>query len=140
MRIVESNQQTFRQLQGMKHFNHAVKGNKFWRRRLRSDLQEYFGFDVWRLPVCKGCEGWALWHKDTEGNPVGACMHCGHITKDPITVQEYYEQDHHIDRTIQKDAPYVVDRQVVAPKQVHTVYGGEAGLPDENKKLIIARR
>jgi hypothetical protein len=98
---------------------------KWWRDRLRMQ----FGFDIWRLPVCERCEGYALWNKDSEGNAVGTCQ-CGYTTKNPITVEEYYTKGHHVDRTIHNDAPVFVDRQIALPKQVATV---------EDQKIIIAR-
>lgn len=101
----------------------------------RDRLHVHFGFDVWKLPVCGKCEGYALWDKGY----TAVCVHCGHRTHKPITVQEYYEQGYHIDRTIQKDAPFIIDRQFAQGKDLATVYGGEAGLDNKDKKIIIAR-
>lgn len=135
MNIDQGNARFKQVMQGNKHTQHAMKANKnWWRERLK--LQ--FGFDVWQLPVCERCEGYALWHKDAEGNAVGACR-CGHTTKNPITVQKYYEQGHHVDRSVHSDAPVFIDRQIVLPSQAATVYGGEAELSDTNKKIIVAR-
>ena len=134
MNINQSNAKFKQTMSDNKHVQHAMKANKnFWRERLK--LQ--FGFDVWQLPVCERCEGYALWHKE-DGNAVGLCR-CGHTTKNPITVEQYYEQGHHTDRTVHGDVPVVLDRQIVSPDQVTTVYGGETGLKDQNKKIIIAR-
>jgi len=119
-----------------KHLNHALSINKKW---WRERLKHYFGFDVWKLPVCERCEGYALWHKDRDGNRVGACQ-CGHITKNPITVEEYYSKGYHVDRTaLGRDEGLVVDRQIVKPKEVATIYGGEADLPDKDKKILVVR-
>lgn len=136
MLIQNSNARTIAELKDVSHFKHVMEKNKgFWRHRLR----QQFGFDVWKLPVCEKCEGWALWHKDGEKG-VGACR-CGHITKNPITVEEYYTQGYHIDRTgMGRDQPVILDRKFVAPKQVSTVYAGEADLRgDPNREILIAR-
>ena len=133
---ISQNNAKFKQVMGdNKHVQHAMKSNKSW---WRDRLKMQFGFDIWQLPVCERCEGYALWHKEG-GNPVGLCR-CGHTTKNPITVEQYYEKGHHVDRTMHGDAPVVIDRQLVSPSQVATAYGGEAGLSDQNKKIIIARR
>jgi hypothetical protein len=87
------------------HAAHAMGVNKnFWRDRLKHE----FGFDVWQLPVCERCEGYALWGKDA----VGICK-CGTITKNPITVEQYYEQGHHVDRTVHSDTPLIMDRKII---------------------------
>jgi len=134
--INESNTRTLSMLKDTKHFNHAMGKNKHW---WRQRLQQQFGFDVWKLPVCEKCEGWALWHKEN-GQGVAACQ-CGHITKNPITVEEYYTQGHHADRTgLARDTPLILDRNLVRPNQVSTIYAGEADLPgDSNRKILIAR-
>lgn len=133
--IAQSNARFLNMMQNNSHAQHALKGKHVaginWRERLR--LQ--FGFDVWKLPVCMGCEGWAMWDKDKTAQ----CPACGKTTKNPITVQEYYEQGFDIDRTaLGRDKPYIIDRQFT--KGISTVFGGEAGLADTNKKIIIARR
>lgn len=126
MDINQSNARFKRTMKSNKHTQHAMGINKQW---WRDRLTAQFGFDIWQLPVCERCEGYALWHKDSEGNPVGYCR-CGHITKKPITVEKYYESGHHIDRSIHHEAPVVVDRQIVLPNQVETV---------GDNKIIIAR-
>lgn len=134
--LAESNARFIRTMKG-KHLQHALNGNKrWWRKRLK----DYFGFDVWKLPVCERCEGYALWHKEGD-NPVGACL-CGHITKNPITVEQYYEQGHHIDKTgLGRNMPVLVDRELIEPKKIATVYGGDAGLiGKDTKKILVARR
>lgn len=134
-RLAESNARFMRMMEG-KHLQHALGANKHW---WRKRLKDYFGFDVWKLPVCERCEGYALWHKEGD-NPVGVCR-CGHITKNPLTVEQYYEQGHHIDRTgLGRDMPVVVDRELVKPKQIATIYGGDAGFSDEGKKILVARK
>ncbi len=110
MRIDESNKKFLQTMNG-KHMQHALsRGKNWWRERLKHQ----FGFDVWKLPVCGGCEGYALWKKDETHGAVGACMACGHITKNPITVEQYYEQGHHIDRTgMGRSEPIILDRQKI---------------------------
>jgi hypothetical protein len=133
--IRQSNVAATKTLAELKHFKHAMSRNKnWWRKR----LQRHFGFDVWKLPVCERCEGWALWHQEN-GQKVGACM-CGHITRNPITVEEFYERGYHIDKTgYGRDAPLIVERQLARPKDVATVYGGEADLQDQHRKIVVAR-
>jgi hypothetical protein len=135
MNIGESNTRTMMSLKDMKHFQHAMSRNgNWWRERLRSQ----FGFDVWKLPVCERCEGWALWHKEGD-QPVGACQ-CGHITKNPMTVEQFYTEGHHVDRTVNRDKTMILDRKFVNREGVATVYAGEADLPsDQNRKILIAR-
>lgn len=131
MRIGESNARFGQMMKNNIHYQHAVK-------QIRDTLTIQFGFDVWKLPVCEKCEGYALWHQQ-EGRKVGACK-CGHITKNPITVQEYYEKGYAIDKTgFGRDTPVVVDRNFVQPKDVGTIYRGDAGLDNPDKKIIIAR-
>ena len=126
MNVNQSNARFRQTMQTNKHTQHAMSANKKW---WRDRLTAQFGFDIWQLPVCERCEGYALWHKDSEGNAVGSCK-CGHTTKSPITVEKYYEQGLHVDKTIHHDAPVVVDRQIVSPNQVETV---------GDQKIIIAR-
>lgn len=133
--IQQSNARTFAMLNSTKHFKHTMKANKSW---WRSRLRDTFGFDVWKLPVCERCEGWALWHH-VDGQGVGACR-CGHTTRNPITVEDFYTKGYHVDRTgLGRDAPLIVDRQFAEPKQLATVYGGEAGIDDQHRKIVIAR-
>ena len=130
MNIHDSNMRFLNVMKDNKHTKSATE--KFWRDRLSMQ----FGFDVWKLPVCRSCEGFAFWHKDEQGNAVGYCQ-CGTITKDPITVEQYYEQGHHVDRTLHADAPFIIDRKQA--KGFDVAFGGEAGLEEQNKKIIIAR-
>lgn len=136
--IAQSNTRFLNMMQSNSHAQHALKGKHLfgnWKERLKHQ----FGFDVWKLPVCMGCEGWALWDKDDQGNGIAQCPSCGKTTKNPITVQEYYEQGFHVDRTaLGKDKPHIIDREYT--KGTSTVFGGEVGLADANKKIIIARR
>jgi len=128
--IQQSNLKAWERLKDIKHFKHAMSSNPV--RRL---LYDRFGFDVWKLPICERCEGYAFWDK----GGVGTCPKCGHTTKKPLTVQQFYEEGHHVDRRVQRDAPFIVDREVVTKRDVATVYAGEAGLPDAHRKIIIAR-
>jgi len=137
MRTAESNKHFANMFRETTHFKHVVRPKGFWRNRLK----RYFGYDVWKQPVCEGCEGWALWHEDAEGNTVGVCLDCGHTTRDPITVEEYYENDYHVDRILRPSAPYVVGRRIVRdPRRLATLYGGDVGLSDTNKRLMAAGR
>ncbi len=125
MNINESNVRATRVLKDDKLFKSKIM--RVWRDRLKIG----FGFDVWKLPVCEKCEGWALW--DEGGR--GTCTKCGHTTKNPITVERYYENDYNVDRTVNRDAPRFADRGFYS--KVATVYGGEAGLNNEHKKIIV---
>ena len=125
MNILESNERATWVLQNDKLFKSNVE--KFWRPRL---MQE-FHFDVWKLPVCGRCEGWALWH----GKGRCTCHQCGHTTINPISVEEFYEKGYHVDRTVNKNAPQFAERGF--HKKVATVYGGEAGLSDSGKTFLI---
>ena len=119
MHLQDSNQRFLQAMDG-KHLQHVLKQGKYW---WRERLKHHFGYDVWKLPVCNNCEGYALWHKDEKGNAVGTCTGCGHITKNPITVEQYYEQGHHIDRTgYGRGEPVVLERQKVKK-------GGDTPLP-----------
>ena len=105
MNMNQSNERFKLMMQGNKHTQHSMQANKaFWRDRLKHE----FGFDVWQLPVCRSCEGYALWGKDA----VGICK-CGTITKDPITVEQYYENGYHIDRSIHANTPVIQDRKII---------------------------
>jgi hypothetical protein len=121
----------------VKHGKHLLNGKHLSGISWRERLAEQFGFDVWKMPVCKTCEGYALWDQPVNGRLKAVCSK-GHITYDPITVQEYYEKGYHVDRTgLGKDAPMIVERQLV--KDTNTVYGGEIGLEDQNKIIIVGR-
>lgn len=110
MRLQDSNKR-FLQVMDGKHLQHAMKQGKNW---WQDRLKHHFGFDVWKLPVCENCEGYALWNKDEVHGQVGVCMGCGHITKKPITVEEYYEKGYHIDRTGKgRSEPIILDRQKI---------------------------
>lgn len=138
MRIEESNQRFINMMSGVKHGQHLLGGKHIAGISWRERLQGQFGFDVWKMPVCKTCEGYALWDKPVNGKTKAICSK-GHITYNPITVQEYYEKGYHIDKTgLGRDAPMIVDREFT--NNTATVYGGEAGLIDSNKKIIVARR
>lgn len=132
MRIAESNTRFGNMMHNTAHYKHAIQ-------KIRNTLTIQNGFDVWKLPVCERCEGYALWHNQ-DGKGVGACMCCGHITKNPITVQEYYEKGYAIDKTgLGRDQPLIIDREFVAPKDVATIYRGDIGADNQNKEIIIAR-
>lgn len=125
MNLLESNARAVNVLKDDKLFSSNVE--RQWRPRLMAQ----FHFDVWKLPVCERCEGWALWH----GRGKCSCPKCGHTTKNPITVEQFYEKGYHIDRTIHKNAQQFAERGF--HDKVATVYGGEAGLRDEKKVFYI---
>lgn len=57
---------------------------------IRAFLFEKFGYDVWEMPMCEGCERVAFWHV----GETSMCPHCGKHTKNPITVEEYYKKQY----------------------------------------------
>lgn len=124
MDIQQSNQRAAQVLKDDKLFRSRFM--QFWQMR----LQQEFGFDVWKLPVCERCEGWALWDQGK-----ATCPTCHHTTANPITVEKYYECQYNIDRSIHTGAPKFAMRDF--HKETATVYGGEAGLADESKKIIV---
>jgi hypothetical protein len=126
MDLLESNAIAVNVLGNDKLFKSNVE--KVWRPRLLAE----FHFDVWKLPVCERCEGWGLW----DGRDKGVCHKCGHTSYNPLTVEQFYEQGLHVDRTVHKDAPRFAERGF--HKKVATAYGGEAGLADKDKKFLIA--
>lgn len=128
MRIKESNLKAIEVLKEQKHFHHGIRSSP-----IRALLFGRFGFDVWKMPVCEKCEGYAFWHL----GGTASCPKCGHITPNPLTVEQFYEEGHHVDRTVNPGAPYIAERRVC--NATATVFGGEADLQDQNKKIIIAR-
>ena len=131
--IRESNARAVNTLGGELHWR-----TNFRHRWLRSLANR---FDVWRLPMCGKCEQIARWHH--EGTAF--CISCGHTTPNPITVQQYYEQGFHVDRTVNPDAPVFIDREKVGTEavtggSVATIYGGEADLADPNQKILYVVR
>jgi hypothetical protein len=124
MNTAESNVLAAKTLEDTKYFDHAIS-------REREFLYQQYGFDIWGMPVCERCERVALWHK----GHTAMCRSCGHQTQKPITVEEFLMAGHHrgiFDRT------QYVDRKKA--DNIAIVYGGEAGLQDEDKKIIIAQR
>lgn len=69
----------------------------------RNDLLKAFaykvggGIDILQQPVCGRCEGVGTWGSfDTQvttGERVGYCDACGHVTKNPITVEQYLDEE-----------------------------------------------
>jgi len=132
VRIAESNIRFGRMMQDMTHYKHAIQN-------IRNTLTIEKGYDVWKLPVCEKCEGYALWHNDG-GQKVGSCFKCGHTTRNPITVQEYYERGYAVDQTgLGRDQPLIVDREIINPKDVATIYRGDVRMDNPDRKIIIAR-
>jgi hypothetical protein len=123
MNTAESNVKAAKTLKDTKYFDHAIS-------REREFLYQQYGFDIWSMPVCEKCERVALWHK----NHTAICRSCGHETKKPITVEQFLMDGNHrglFDRT-----QYVGRKKA---DKISIVYGGEAGLSDEDKKIIIAQ-
>jgi len=50
-----------------------------------------------KLPVCNGCEGLALWHRDEFDNVVGVCTKCHTVSKNPVTYSEYLLEGYDVD-------------------------------------------
>jgi hypothetical protein len=124
MNLKTSNQIAKQTIGVSKFYEHALGYNP-----AKVFLNETYGYDIWDMPVCERCERIAWWDKDDS-----ATCGCGHHTKNPITVAEFLEGGYHqglFDKT------KFVNRKIAT--KTSTVYGGEAGLKDENKKIIIAR-
>lgn len=56
-------------------------------------------FPLTKLPVCGHCERLGLWHKDSNGKPIGYCKKCGTITRKPITYSTYLASKMDVDAT-----------------------------------------
>lgn len=77
----------------MAYAKHMIEGN---------DLLKVFaskkggGVNMLKQPVCGRCEGVGTWgdftSRVTNGEPVGYCDACGHVTKNPITVEQYLRE------------------------------------------------
>ena len=69
----------------------------------RNDLLKAFaykmggGIDILAQPVCERCEGVGTWgsldKQILAGEKVGYCDACGHVTKNPITVEQYLDEE-----------------------------------------------
>jgi hypothetical protein len=121
--IKESNLRIASMLREGKHFSHAMS------EEFRLFLLVQGGFDLWDMPICPHCEGLGYW--DKEGSAY--CPKHGRIAPPVMTFGPYYEAGYAVDRTVHPDAPVMVDREMVSPDKVATVYGGEADLDDKDK-------
>ncbi len=124
MNIKTSNELARKTLGISKYYEHALGYNP-----VKEFLNGSYGYDIWDMPVCERCERVAYWDK----NDTATCL-CGHCTKKPITVEQFLTDGFHKGLF---DQTKFVDRK--RTDKIGTVYGGEAGLEDENRKIIVAR-
>jgi hypothetical protein len=125
LNIKTSNELAKQTIGESKYYEHALAYNP-----MKEFLNESYGYDIWGMPVCEKCERVAWWDQEH----TATCGNCGHHTQKPITVEEFLTGGFHqglFDKT------KYVDRK--RADKIATVYGGEAGLPDENKKIYIAQ-
>lgn len=123
MNIKTSNELARQTIGASKYYEHALGYNP-----MKEFLNQSYGYDIWDMPVCERCEKVAWWDKDNT-----ATCGCGHHTKNPITVEEFLTGGFHrgtFDKTM------FIDRKQA--DKIATVYGGEAGMENENK-IYLAR-
>ena len=108
-----------------KHFKHAMA------EEFRLFLLMQGGFDIYDMPICPVCEKPCYW--DKEGSAY--CPTHGRIAPPVMTFGKFYELGYETDRVVHPDAPVMVDRELVSPDQVATVYGGEADLDDKDREI-----
>ncbi len=125
--IKESNIKLLGTMKDELHLQHAMKNAAMKR------VVQRHAADIWKLPVCGACEKLAQWNKGW----TAYCPECGKVTDKPITFGEFYEAGYHRDGTVHKGAPKYVDREKT--QGTDTVYGGEIGSKDKDKKIIVAR-
>jgi hypothetical protein len=123
----QTNPRLINEMSAEKHLLHAM-ANK----RMKVFLT-YGGYDIWEMPICGKCEKIAWWDKG--GKAVCSDPKCGHVTENPITFGKFYEMGYHADRTVQRDAPFYIDRQKAAG--VVGVTAGEAGIEDGDPNRVI---
>lgn len=79
---------------GNKHLKHVLTDKQI------VDITMIEGrFPLTKLPVCAHCEKLGLWHKGSDGKPVGYCKSCGTFTKRPVTYATYLAQQMDVDKT-----------------------------------------
>jgi hypothetical protein len=94
--------------EGNKHLKHVLSDQEI----LDLTMIEQ-RFPLTKLPVCGHCERLGLWHKGTNGKPVGYCKTCGTITKKPVTYATYLASKMDVDQTGDTFRKMLlVDRQV----------------------------
>ena len=123
MNVRQSNEQA-KSIISDKFYEHALRYNP-----AKEFLNNAYGYDIWDMPVCERCESVAWWDKEE----TATCGRCGHHTQKPITVEQFLTSGYH--RGI-FDQTRFLDRKRV--DKIAAVYGGEAGMPDENK-IYLAR-
>ena len=128
--IKESNRRIASMLREGKHFKHAMA------EEFRLFLLMQGGFDIYDMPICPVCEKLCYW--DKEGSAY--CEQHGHIKPPVVTFGEFYEAGYAVDRTAHPNAPVMVDREMVSPDKVATVYGGEADLADKDKAIKVVEQ
>ena len=75
---------------GTKHFKHILTRDEYSK---ITQLEKRY--PISRRPVCEGCESLAWWDKGWQA----FCPSCGTITKNPITLSEYYTKGCDLDKS-----------------------------------------
>lgn len=91
--IAEHNDEIRTIFQSNKHYRHILTVDKI---NEMANIEKRY--PVSKFPVCGHCERTGLWGKDkVTKKPACYCSACGTVTKNPITLSEYYIQGYDID-------------------------------------------